>query len=333
MRHRPLLDGVRALAILFVLFHHGQLLPLGLGSAGGTVGVTTLFVLSGYLITALLLNEMEATDTVDPRAFYVRRIRRLIPAFAIVVVTSAVVLVAVGRSMLALLSSLGAASFIGNWLLAGGFPLGPLAHTWFLAIEAQFYLTWPLAIVPLASHLGRGRLAGLLLLGALGITIARTVALASGWSIQRVGYATEFQADGLMIGCVLALAAPRIRLPRVAIAGGVAGLIALTLSPMTVATWPLTMVAAAGLVAGSFGPNDRFVGPILASAPVVYLGRISYGIFLWHYPLMWHLDLIAGPRHPLLALGAIAITLVIADTSHRLIERRFLGGRLIPRRA
>ena len=167
LSHRPHLDGVRALAILFVLIHHGQLLPLGPGSAGGTVGVTTLFVLSGYLITALLVGELEATGRVSRGAFYLRRARRLLPAFTVVVIASAVILVAVDRPLLALLSSLGAASLVGNWLLAGGFPLGPLAHSWFLAVEAQFYLVWPLLIVALLSRLGRWPLASLLTLAAV----------------------------------------------------------------------------------------------------------------------------------------------------------------------
>ena len=124
-----------------------------------------------------------------------------------------------------------------------------------------------------------------------------------------------------MIGCALALVGARVHLPRLAIAGGVMGLIALTLSPMTVATWPLAMISAAALIAGSHGPSDRLVGPVLTSAPIVHLGKISYGVYLWHYPVMWHLDLIEGPGVRSSRSASSRSHWLVAEASHRWIEQ------------
>jgi peptidoglycan/LPS O-acetylase OafA/YrhL len=230
-----------------------------------------------------------------------------------------------GAAGLAFVSSVGASTYVGNWLLASGVDLGPLSHAWSLAIEEQFYLLWPLAVLGVLPRLGRKRLALVLIVLVLAVTVGRTVGIVSGVPIQIAGWRTEFQADGLLVGCVVALL--RVSVPPIAVGAGVVGLLAAALSPMTAATWTVAIVSAAAVVAGSGGGSDRLVTPVLTSRPAIYLGRISYGLYLWHYPLLWHLDIMEGPRQPLLAVAALVAAGLLADASYRWVEQRFLRSR------
>ena len=132
--HVPALDGVRGLAIGLVLLHHSQLVTNG---AGGSVGVALFFVLSGFLITSVLLAERAAGVINLPR-FYLRRGLRLLPAFLVVAAASGAILTLAGRPDDGLRSSLLAGTYVGNWILAAGIPLGPMSHSSSLAIEEQF---------------------------------------------------------------------------------------------------------------------------------------------------------------------------------------------------
>jgi len=318
LAYQPALDGLRAVAIILVLLHHAQLLS---GSrTAGTVGVTTFFVLSGYLITSLLVAEWKATGSVALGAFYLRRARRLLPALGLMLAASSVALLVIGMADLAITSALGAASYVANWVMIAGDNLGPLNHTWSLAIEEQFYFLWPAAFLVLVPMVGPRRLALGLLALAIAVTLARDLAIVGGWHPVRYSMATDLQADSLLVGCALGLGLVGRRAPRLLLPAGIFGLVALAITPLTLVTGTLTVAATAAVILGSQRSPDRFVGPLLVSRPMITLGRLSYGVYLWHYPLMWHTGVLDGPVQPVLALGLIAASIAIAAASYAWVE-------------
>ena len=325
--YRPHLDGLRGMAIAFVLLHHGQLLTSG---SGGTVGVTSFFVLSGFLITSLILEELARTGSVDLVRFYLRRAKRLLPALGIVLLASTLALALAGRLDLVAAGALGPASYAANWLLVAGFDLGPMNHAWSLAIEGQFYVIWPLALLVLLPRLGRPRLALALICLAVAVTAARSYAVLAGWPDHRYGWASDLQADGLLIGCVLALASKGLPQHRLLLPAGAIGLVLLALSPETVATWSLTIIAASAVIAGGRQP-DRVFGRALSVAPLRMLGRISYGVYLWHYVVMWHAGVMDGQPQAVLAVSTIVLAILLAGASYRWVEAPILRGRRPPK--
>ena len=325
--YHPHLDGLRGLAIALVLLHHGQLLTSG---SGGTVGVTSFFVLSGYLITSLLLEEHARTGSVAVVSFCLRRAQRLLPALGIVLLASTLALALAGRLDLVAASTLGPASYAANWLLVATVDLGPMSHAWSLAIEGQFYLLWPLSLLFLLPRLGRPRLALALVFVALAVTVARSYAVLAGWPEHRYGWASDLQADGLLIGCVLALVPSRLPRHRLLLPAGAIGLILLSLSPETIATWSLTIIAASAVIAGGRQP-DRVFGRALSFAPLRMLGRISYGAYLWHYVVMWHAGVMDGQPQPVLAAATIMMAILVAGASYQWVEAPILKGRRRPK--
>jgi peptidoglycan/LPS O-acetylase OafA/YrhL len=313
-RYRPELDGLRGVAILIVLGAHTGV-P-GFAGGGGGVGVTLFFVLSGYLITSLLLAEREAFGRVDLRAFYIRRGLRLFPALA------AVLIVVAGLAILGLLPTdastgvsypiveLSVIGYVANWFIVAGGNTGVLGHTWSLAVEEQFYLIWP-AILLVCFRFGRTRLAfGLLLLVFLDVPWRLLVDLNLG--LMHVFVGTDSRGDALLMGCVLALLGTRWHAAMGWI--GLAGVAALA------ATWPgdpylgvqilfIPMAAIAGTLAVAGCPA------VLAWRPLAFVGRISYGLYLWHGVLIWwHLP------WPI----AVPLSIAIACASYYILERPFL---------
>jgi peptidoglycan/LPS O-acetylase OafA/YrhL len=287
----PELDGVRGIAIAAVVLYHFFGLP------GGFMGVDLFFVLSGFLITTLLLEDGRLGN------FYVRRMARLLPPLLPVVI---------------ICSPLGWPRLAEAFLYAGNFFAGfepqhvavAVSHLWSLAEEEQFYLLWPLALVTFAGR--RQRLA--VVLAALFIAlVAYRISLAeAGAGLARLYYLPDTHADGLLLGCVAALVRPRV--------GGAVGRIGLVavLAFFALGAWtanwlayglPLFEVAAVLLVlAGAAGHM-----PELTVRPVVWLGLISYSLYLWHQPV----HALAG-RHVLIGLP---IALILAAASYRFIEQ------------
>ena len=132
--------------------------------------------------------------------------------------------------------------------------------------------------------------------------------------------ATDLQADSLLVGCALGLGLFGMRVPRLLLPAGIFGLVALAITPLTLVTGTLTVVATTAVILGSQRSADRLVGPILVSRPMITLGRLSYGVYLWHYPLMWHAGVLDGPVQPALALGLIAASIAIAAASYAWVE-------------
>lgn len=323
----PLLDSVRALAVVLVLVYHGRLLAT---SAGGAVGVSVFFVLSGFLITELLLREREARGRITLSRFYGRRGRRLLPALAVMLLASAAIFAVLGRLDDAVVTSIIAASPISNWFLAAGQDLGPLTHVWTLAIEWQFYLAWPLIMVVLLPSLGRRRL-GLLLVGvALGITVFRTVALLNGWPIERAKYGSDMQADALLVGGAVALLSDRLRAPKGTLAAGAATVVLAALLPLGAWSWPMAIAGGASLVVAARRHDAGNLTHWLSARPIAHLGRISYGVYLWQFPVIWHVELTMRAEGPIASIIAIGASIVLAELSYWLIERprrrRMAGG-------
>ena len=378
------LDGLRAIAVLLVVLYH--LFPAFL-LRGGFIGVDVFFVISGFLITTLLLREHASTGRLRLVDFWRRRVRRLLPAVALVVTVCASAAWVIGGDVLMRLGEqvLGAFTFSYNWLsiadatdyFGGGAP-ELFRNFWSLAVEEQFYVVWPL-VLPVLLLLPRawGRIAAVLALGAASAVWMGVVAASGG--ITRAYFGTDTHAFGILLGVALAFAltpvlsraatappapaaAPAaltggwrvvVPSPRTAdapslarvrratgIAGGgaLAGLVAVAMLPAAPGgAFPVAIVAASVLsgiaIAAAVWPGSAF-GPAI-DRPLRWIGDRSYGIYLWHWPLLV-LAVAAvqrtGPEagfSPWIGAGVLVLTVVVAELSYRFVETpvRRLGFR------
>ena len=322
--HRPGLDGARGLAIGLVLA--GHVMPIRV--AAGWVGVTLFFVLSGFLITSLLWEERAMTGTVDLRQFYERRVRRLVPAFVVVSAVVLLSMVVIGQAEQGIFNGLVAASYMSNWVLAGGTWLGPMSHTWSLAIEEQFYVVWPIAMLVALRYLRAGQIAVLFVALAAVIQIARVLGWATGVDPDRMAFATEFQADGLLLGCALAIVMHLrpFRVPQVVRPLALGALIWIAfVVPDHLRGFGNTAVILLStvLVAALVSPSGRDI--VFENRALGRLGLISYALYLWHYPILWHLGFTDARPYPGpgLAIVGIVLSLGAATASYFWVERRF----------
>ncbi|CAD5989954.1 membrane protein of unknown function [Agreia sp. COWG] len=338
----PALDTLRAIGLIGVVLFHvdPELLP------GGYVGVDLFFVLSGFLITSLLLREHRSDGTIRLGRFAVRRARRLIPAAVVVVTAVTAAAALVGGDVLVGLPQqlLGIVTLTSNWqqLFAGSdyfahSHTGLLDNFWSLAIEEQFYLVWPAILAFSLRKRGTFRLTWLL----LAAVIAAAIPLALGMSghFDAAYLATPAHAFGLILGATLALVYDRMPSPRegAAAQGGwnVAGLLALV-ALVAVASTPLAampthrpMVTVVGSLLGgllvlSAVRGRARVGAWMDGGPLGWLGRRSYGAYLWHLPLIVLADA-ALPQAPGFGtlpgrLIAVAFAVLAAAASYRWIE-------------
>lgn len=362
------LDGIRAIAVLLVVVYHfwPQALP------GGMIGVDIFFVISGYLITALLLREGAYTGKMNIVAFWVRRLRRLIPAvMLLVLVISTVALMVSGDAQVGLgRQILGAFTYSSNWLLiwAGNdyfTQTSPelMTNFWSLAVEEQFYFFWPVIMVFVFMFTAKWWQRSLVpaVLGTVSLLL--TVILAAlGASTTRLYYGTDTHLYGLMVGVLLAMLLPWSMYPPaderlypiVGYGNGAQGWIrqatgwvslllvvplALTLSdanPALLMPW--------GLLAGSLlglgmiqallpdvrGGTSGAFRALLSFPPLVWVGQRSYGIYLWHWPLMVLAHYIFGPvSSPWVNAVVLLLTLLCAGASYIYVEQpvRTLGFR------
>ena len=356
----PGLDGLRAVSVLAVLaFHHYFIGGHEPGFApGGFLGVEVFFVVSGYLITSLLLTERRKTGGVSLTRFWFRRGRRLLPAlFALLSVVILYALLFLPDSINTLKSNtLAALSYTSNWWLIishqsyaseAGRP-GLLKHLWSLAIEEQFYLLWPPLLVFGLKKLGRVRM----LRTMLGVALASTVLmgiLVSG-SINSAYYGTETRLSGLLLGSMMAFSFAPYQIRGKPARGaryaldffGVIGLVALLWS-FRVFTFPSLPTSNTSVFKGGFLLVDvatLFViaavvhplsdlGPILGCQPLRWIGVRSYSLYLWHYPIFCvtrsELDVPINNTWLLLAFR-LALSFGAAELSYRYVETPIRGG-------
>lgn len=312
----PALDGLRAIAIAGVVGTHYWGIPM----AGG-LGVDLFFVLSGFLITTLLLEEHAATSRIHLLAFYGRRARRLFPALAVLLAVYLVVTEGRGARTVEL-AGLYAGNLVRGYSTNDPLVGSPLGHLWSLATEEQFYLLWPCLLILLL----RLRRAVPVLAALLVAVVAwRAFLVHTGAPVHRIQYAPDARADGLLAGCVLACLRAKFRL-RVPEPLAVAGLAVLGLAMIAGPVLPgyqdvtRTMVGLAGCVLVAAAVTETPLAQALSARPLVWLGKISYSLYLWHFPI-----LAATGGRPLIALPA---SLAAAWLSYRFIETRFRRRRV-----
>jgi peptidoglycan/LPS O-acetylase OafA/YrhL len=345
------IEGLRAVAVLLVVLFHA-----GLGFSGGFVGVDVFFVLSGFLITGLLVRELDATGTISLAQFYARRVRRLLPAAILVLSVTLLLSIAFVPPLLlpgvagdvaaaaAYVSNIGFALQATDYFAAGQVP-SPVLHFWSLGVEEQFYLFWP-AILLLVAGAARGR--GV----RVGVTVAGIAAASFALSLWLTGanqpwafYSLPARAWELGLGAMLAVAGTGLRaIPRaLAVAAGWAGLALIVVAgialdpatpfPGTAALLP-TVGAAFVVVAGAQGTRYG-PGSLLASPIPRFFGRISYSLYLWHWPLLV-IPVAAGVDLPLAArIALVSLGIVLAWVTNGLVETPFRHGAIIgtrPRR-
>src|SRR5215213_1983505 len=308
-RYMPGLDGLRALAVLAVIAYH---LELG-WAQGGLLGVGVFFTLSGYLITDLLLGQRDAVGHLRLGDFWLRRARRLLPALFLMVAVVVAWVTLFDRSHLPSLRGyvVAAAVYMSNWwnivrhasYFSRFGPPPPLDHLWSLAVEEQFYLVWPF-LLWLGLRYARGRywMAGLTLAAAALSATVMALLYQPGVDPTRVYEGTDTRAFGLLVGAALAMVWPSRHLRadltlrrRLLLDGaGVVGLVVIALLIWRTNQYSpflyrggivLLSVATVGVVAALAHPAS-WLGPALGWAPLRWLGVRSYGIYLWHFPII-----------------------------------------------
>jgi peptidoglycan/LPS O-acetylase OafA/YrhL len=351
-RYMPGLDGLRAVAVLAVIAYHLQL-PF---APGGLLGVGVFFTLSGYLITDLLLGQHAAAGQVRLTEFWLRRARRLLPALFVMLAVVAVWVALLDRAQLPGLrpAMAAAAGYVSNWWLivqhtsyfARFGPPSPLGHLWSLAVEEQFYLIWPwLLLLGLRAAPGRrGRYWLTAATLALAAASAAEMALLyhPGYDPTRVYDGTDTRAFALMIGAALAFAWPSRQLTanlrsrgRWLLDGaGAAGLAGIVLLVWRTGQYSgflyrggmvLLSVGTAAVVAASASPASR-IGRALGWAPLRWLGVRSYGIYLWHYPVIVLTTPANGGESPARGAAQLAASIAAAALSWRFIEEPIRHG-------
>ncbi|WP_431473300.1 acyltransferase family protein [Ornithinimicrobium sp. W1665] len=341
--HRPLrgdIEGLRAVAVGTVLLYHLHVpwVP------GGFAGVDVFFVISGFLITSLLLREVMRTGTVSLSDFYARRARRLLPAASVVIVATLVAgwLVLPARTRPDLLADVGSTLYVVNWVLAArsvdylaeDVDPSPLQHYWSLSVEEQFYVVWPLLILLAVLVAGRYRLrrgrVAFVLLAALGVTSLVWSVLRTGSEPATAYFVTTTRLWELAAGALLAFAVPRLRsLPRGLSEIGVLvglGLILLGMVVFSTATpWPgsaalLPVVGSVLVIAAGVPGHPTLGNRLLSLPPMVWIGGLSYAIYLWHWPVVVLAEARWGELSPTTLAGLGLLSVLLAWATKHLVE-------------
>jgi len=354
-RYMPGLDGLRALAVLAVIAYHEQF-----GWApGGMLGVGVFFTLSGYLITDLLLGQWVASGRLNLGDFWLRRARRLLPAlFVMLAVVTAWATVANPSRLAALRGAVAAAStYSSNWYyiathssyFAQFAPPGPLDHLWSLAVEEQFYLVWPWLLLLGVCCLRSRRASAVRWLAlptlalAAGSAVLMLMLYHPGYDPTRIYEGSDTRACGLLVGAALAMVWPSrreagpARWARIALDGaGIAGLAVVGWMIWRVGQFSsftyqgglvVLSVATAGVLAAAACPGS-LVGVALGWRPLRWIGVRSYGIYLWHFPVIVLTTPANAPEDLPRAAVQIAASIGLAALSWRFVEEPIRHGAL-----
>lgn len=347
--YRPDIEGMRAVAILLVLLYHAGLpfLP------GGFVGVDVFFVISGFLITGLLIRELETTGRVSLARFYARRAKRLLPATGLVLIATAA-LTWWSQSVVDWrtfgFDIVGAALYVVNWVLAGravdylaeDVGASPVQHFWSLAVEEQFYIIWPLLLIVVGWWVARrrgARLRPVMLVGILLVIIPSFL-----WSLFLTGdnpgrafFVSTTRLWELGIGAFVAIGSVVwTRIPRkVSVLLGWLGLAAVVLSGFVISSetaWPgyaalLPTLGSAAVIIAGFTSGPTGPAGLLAWGPAVWVGGLSYSLYLWHWPLLVSAEARLDGLSLPVGLAVAAFSIIPAYLSYRFIENpiRFSG--------
>ena len=332
LRHLPALDGIRAVSVFLVMLGHA-----GLADGAGT-GVNAFFVLSGFLITHLLLNEQERSGQISIRQFYLRRVLRIFPAYYAFLAFSLIVDTYQGDLRSREVALPAALYYLNYFHAVHGHSNASIAHAWSLAVEEQFYLIWPLCLV-LGLRCGRRALAWALVVAIVAVCTWRSLGtLEFGLSHSWAYNALDCRFDSLAIGCLLALLVrDAVFAQRASFASGSALAPLLTLAALAVphffpsATWKYTAgptvqaLLVAVLIFQLMQLARAGFWSWLEWAPVRYIGAISYSAYLYH---QWGLGLgddftsLSAPLQ--FCIGALT-TVALASGSYWVIEKPFLS--------
>ena len=354
---RPDLEGLRAIAVVLVLLYHASV-P---GVTGGYVGVDVFFVLSGFLITGLLIRELDSTGTISLAGFYARRVRRLLPAAMVLILATVLASVAFLSPLRAgevASDGIAAALYASNLRFAfqatdylqSELPPSPLLHLWSLGVEEQFYLFWPALLLLVTRGVTSVGSARLRRIGGLAVVVAVASFVLSLWlttaSQPWAFFSLPTRAWELAIGAILAVGASRLsRLPvKVTTVAGWLGLGMIAASGLVIDTstpFPglaalLPTVGCAFAMLPGMASQARLPVRLLGWAPARFMGRISYSLYLWHWPLLVLPLAIAGGTLPLVArVGLMVLAVPIAYASQHWLEDPIRHGRfvgIVPRR-
>jgi peptidoglycan/LPS O-acetylase OafA/YrhL len=352
-RYLPGLDGLRALAVGAVVAYH-----VGLGWAqGGLLGVGVFFTLSGYLITDLLLGQYEATGGLQLADFWLRRARRLLPALFVMLAVVVAWVTLLDRALLPTTRGavVASAGYVSNWWLIAQHssyfaqfgPPSPLGHLWSLAVEEQFYLIWPW-LLWIALRLGRPRTSTRLAAASLLLAATSAVMMAllyrPGYDPTRVYEGTDTRAFALLIGAALAFVWPsrhlRSEVPDgarwILDGAGTAGLVVFAVLVWRTSEYSpflyrggmvLLSLGTALMVAAAASPASRF-GRMLGCQPLRWLGVRSYGIYLWHFPIIVLTTPADGRETLTRSALQVAGTIGCAELSWRYLEEPIRRGGL-----
>ena len=356
-RHISSIDGLRAIAVTAVVLYH-----LGISwIPGGFLGVDLFFVISGYVITRLILDSINQSSALDLRAFYAARIRRIYPGFLFMVISTIIFIgVWAPEAIKRFLSDLPyALSGTINWALVarnqdyfetiGRPPL--LQHTWSLAVELQFYLVWPIILLTVLKYFGKKNIARIaLIIAIISGTILFLVSLqldqANTSKVSHIYFGTDTHSIGLFLGSALAvswipqnLSANITRRAQDVIDGiGVVGLLGLISTFLFIdesnpslykIAFPLAAVFGCLVIISLVHPASRFA-PIISTPPFRWIGQRSYGIYIWH----WVIFQVTRPSVDLsgetwaLYLARVLLVLALADISLRWVEIPFRQGQV-----
>lgn len=324
-RQAPL-DGVRGVAVLVIVAFHAMADRL----PGGYVGVDLFFVLSGFLITRLLVSELEVQGRINLRAFYMRRALRLLPALLLCCAISAPLfaLLPVTDRSESLLGISATITYASSVLAALSVDLGWMIHTWSLSVEEYFYFVWPLALAAFAVRRHRLMAMGLIVGVAVGYRLF--AGIGADWDVGRIAYAPDTRAEQLLVGAFVAvlLSERALRVPLAVIALAAFAFPVFALLParfgepfyFRLGGSTVVAIAAAVMVAGLADGRSTPLHRLAAWQPLVWVGERSYGIYLWNLPIVAIIAAtpIPGPAQMPVKL---VLTFLVPALSYRLVER------------